>query len=1109
MSIAEKLVEIIHNSPSVIRAYESLRSQRSIVIKGVAGSLKSLLLASFYKTFETQLLYLGSDAEEIEVINDDLAELIGHDRTNYFPAANRSRSGLLFSSAASKSARLSTLEALSESQAKIIVADVSTLLRQLPSSKKFVQQKISIRVNDSLEFEHFVNRVFQLGFIRESRVESFGEVSVRGGLVDIFPFSSEFPFRIEFWGDLVASVRKFDPATQRSLEEVNHVDLYPLSDGEDVTDGERSTILEFIKQNSMVVLDEPQLLRKHFQLAYVEQSRFVVEEPLLDNSTAADTEWTALERKIGEFYNVTFSAFGQNKQTTFLDLNARAQESHRGNFKLLKESFRRFTKDNSDGETESPTIFFLCENRSQAVRLTDIFVEEEMLFPNVNVAALGLHSGFVLPEAKLAVYTDLQFYGRRSRLRLPRKSHQGLTPKQLKYLNVGDFVVHVDYGIGQFRGLKKVTVRGHERECLHLEYRDGDNLYVRFERMDRVHKYSSKEGLTPALSKLGSADWQRLKNRTKNRIKDIAQELIDLYAKRKALSGFAHSEDSLWQRELEASFLYEDTPDQIKATLEVKKDLESAKPMDRLVCGDVGFGKTEVAIRAAFKSVLSGKQVAMLVPTTVLAYQHYNTFRERMEQFPVRIEMLSRFRSKTEQKGIVSKLKNGEIDIAIGTHRLLSKDVAFKDLGLLIIDEEQRFGVQHKERLKKFKTNVDVLTLTATPIPRTLHLALIGARDISNIDTPPKNRLPIATEIISFNKAYIREAILKELDRSGQIFFVHNRIRTIERVAAMLSQLVPEARVVVAHGQMPEDELEEVMVDFMQRKYQILVSTMIIESGLDIPNVNTIIVNRADQFGLAQLYQLRGRVGRSHQRAHAYLIVPPLESLNDEALKRLRAIQEFSELGSGSQLALRDLEIRGAGNLLGAEQSGFIDQLGFDLYNKILEEAVRELKDETVSDERPDFETQVDVDLDAFIPEAYIEAASERVDIYRRLMETTLLEQIEDIRSEVQDRFGTPPDEVDNLLNIMVIKLIGKCLGLSFVRIDERQALLEFAPNLLIAGGEPFKKWLGSIVQNATRPIEFIQNESLGIRIHLDSETANRVSIVTEFLQSIPNLRQV
>jgi len=1106
MVIAEKLIETIHNSPSVIRACELLRSQRSIAMKGVAGSLKSLLLATFFKTFSTQLLYLGSDSEEIEIIKDDLAELVGHERTNYFPAANRSRTGLPFSSVASKSARLSTLEALSESQAKVIVADVSTLLRQLPSSKKFVKEKISVHVNDSLEFEHFINQLFQLGFSRESRVESLGEMSVRGGLVDVFPFSSEYPYRIEFWSNLVASVRKFDPVTQRSLEEINRVDLYPLSDGEDVANAERSTILEFINQNSIVVLDEPELLRKHFQLAYLEESRFVVEEPFSDNSAPADAVWTDLEQKIGEFHNVTFSVFGQDRLANFLDLNARAQESHRGNFKLLKESFERFTKENGNGRTDGPTIFFLCENRGQSDRLTDIFVEEEMLFPNVNVTVLGLHSGFVLPEANLAVYTDLQFYGRRSRLRLPRKSHQGLTPKQLKYLNVGDYVVHVDYGIGQFRGLKKITVQGHERECLHLEYRDGDNLYVRFERMDRVHKYSSKDGLTPALSKLGSADWQRLKNRTKHKIKDIAQELIDLYARRKALIGFAHGEDSLWQRELEASFLYEDTPDQIKATLEVKKDLESSKPMDRLVCGDVGFGKTEIAIRAAFKSVLSGKQVAMLVPTTVLAYQHYNTFRERIERFPLRIEMLSRFRSKTERKNIVSKLKNGEIDIVIGTHRLLSKDVAFKDLGLLIIDEEQRFGVQHKERLKKFKTTVDVLTLTATPIPRTLHLALMGARDISNIDTPPKNRLSIETEIIYFDKAYIRDAILKEMDRGGQAFFVHNRIRTIDRVATMLSNLVPEARVVVAHGQMPEDELEEVMVDFMQRKYDILVSTMIIESGLDIPNVNTIIINRADQLGLAQLYQLRGRVGRSHQRAHAFLIIPPLELLNEEALKRLRAIQEFSELGSGSQVALRDLEIRGAGNLLGAEQSGFIDQLGFDLYNKILDEAVKELKNEKIPDEQfpSGFETQVEADIDAFIPEAYVESSSERVDIYHRLMETTSTEQIDDLRAEVQDRFGRPPDEVDNLLNIMALKLIGKRLGLSVIRIDEQQGLVEFAQDLITVNGEPFKKWLGSIVQNASRPFEFIQNESLGIRLKLGSETTNRLSIVKEFLQSIP-----
>ncbi|MFQ5753263.1 MAG: transcription-repair coupling factor, partial [bacterium] len=769
-----------------------------------------------------------------------------------------------------------------------------------------------------------------------------------------------------------------------------------------------------LNKKAIVVLDEPELIHKKITSEALQFDDYDLETVCYDSKLTEDGLWNPIINKVEAFRQVRFVSIGQ-RFSNLIDLNTKSQETFKGNLKLFKQFIESLHQKKLDGQQEAPLIVFLCDNRNHTTRMEEIFIDEGIMIPNFTVGTLGLHNGFIFPDGNIAVFTDHQFYGRTKRFRLPRKSHQGLSPKQLRYLNIGDYVVHVDFGIGVFRGLKKIEVRGHERECLHIEYKDGDNLYVRIERMDRVHKYSSKDGMKARLNKLGTADWQRLKNRTKKKIKDIAQELIEIYAKRKAQTGLAFAEDTLWQRELEASFPYQDTPDQLKATHEVKKDMESHKPMDRLVCGDVGFGKTEVAVRAAFKAVLSGKQVAMLVPTTILAYQHYHTFVERLQKFPIQVEMLSRFKTRAEQRKIIERLKGGQIDIVIGTHRILSNDISFKELGLLIIDEEQRFGVRHKERLKKLRTIIDVLTLTATPIPRTLYLSLMGARDITNINTPPRNRLPIVTEILPFNKPYIRDVILRELDRGGQVFFVHNRVRSIDRIATMLSALMPEANVAVAHGQMDEKALEQVMIEFMNKKHQILVSTMIIESGLDMPNVNTIIVNRADKLGLAQLYQLRGRVGRSHHRAYAYLLIPPIESLTEEALKRLRAIEEFSDIGSGSQLAMRDLEIRGAGNLLGAEQSGFIDALGFDLYNKILDEAVKELKMEQDPQKTslPEFETQVEIDSDAYLPDRYIQSGSERVDIYRRLTECKTLEQMDDLRLEIVDRFGRLPEPVE------------------------------------------------------------------------------------------------
>lgn len=1094
----QQLKSLIHKAPSVIRAKETLAKENSVSLRGVTGSLKSFLLIDFLESFSTRVVYLGCDTEETEQIKEDLELFIGEERVAYFPAHEIRYHGWFTSHTTSKSSRVSTLERLLEKKAPVLVTEASAFTINLPSPSDYLKSKLLLRVGDHVEFEKIIDRLLEFGYRREEFVEQPGEMSVRGGIVDVFPHSCNYPIRIEFWGDTIESLREFDPYTQRSTRSIEKITLYPQ---EIIKNEERSggfNLLDYIGQDCLIVVDEPPLIKKNFlsKLLFYED----------DLNGQYEDRWRLFEQKLNNFPKINFISFhDQEIKDKVFDLHCKNQDTFRGNLKLFRNFIKEVNHKKLGNHQEPPYIYFLCENEFQAERISDIFLDEEIQAPRLIIAPFSLHRGFIFPEANLIVFTDHQFYGRRKRLKIPRKFSHGLSPRDLKSIKIGDYVVHVDYGIGIFKGLKKISVSGHERECLRLEYRDGDKVYVPLEWMGRVQKYSSREGHKPTVNKLGSPEWQKLKARTKKKLKDMADELIKIYAQRKAKPGHAFSKDTLWQKELEASFPFEDTPDQIKTTLEVKKDMESPRPMDRLVCGDVGFGKTEVAVRAAFKAVMSGKQVAMLVPTTVLAYQHYSTFKDRLDRFSVNVEMLSRFRTKAEQIKILEGLKNGRIDIVIGTHRLLSEDVSFKDLGLVIIDEEQRFGVRHKEKLKRFKATIDVLTLTATPIPRTLYLSLMGAKDVSYINTPPRNRQPIVTEIVPFNKEVIREAILRELERGGQVFFVHNRVQTIDRVANMINNLIPEANVAVAHGQMRERDLEKVMIDFVQQKYQVLVATMIIENGLDMPNVNTIIINRADKFGLAQLYQLRGRVGRSHIRAYAYLLIPPVELLTDEALKRLRAIEEFTELGSGSQLAMRDLEIRGAGNLLGAEQSGFIDALGFDLYNKLLDEAIKELKKENqllIEEEKPEVDTQVNVDFDAFIPDTYVANDSERVELYRRLIGTDSLQEIEEIKSELEDRFGKLPEPAQNLLNLVSLRLLGKKLSLKKINVNNDVMEAVFDESFFENGREQFQNKLGSIVANVSEKFEFFQNEGVGIRLSLAGPN-NKIEYARNFLLSL------
>ncbi|MCD4664641.1 MAG: transcription-repair coupling factor, partial [Bacteroidales bacterium] len=975
-----EIKNIFSNSKILKSVFNQIELEKKIYIKGLSGSMKALFLSILADEKKAPIIYITGEDDQEEVVKEDLEVLLGNERVAYFPKIRElADSEVIFDSTKKSQLQLS-LEKIIERKNVVAVLSAKNITHRFPSPEVIKKQRLFLKINTEYNFELLKERLADLGFDREDVVENGGEISVRGGIIDIYPYSSDYPYRIEFFGDLIESIRIFDPTTQRSIKQVPQLTIYPQYPEEQKESGQAAfvSLLDYFNDKAVIFLDETALIQKEIKDFFQIKQELSEKQSLNDRlpfEKKSFFSWEKIQTKLDNFSTIIHDSFLSSGKKTYFDFSSQLQESLRGNLQLLKKKISFFHKQKLPN-SQSYKICFLCDSSEQIERMADLFQDAEINLEQFDFLKLGLNQGFIFNDAGLVVFTDNQFYGRPIRWRRRKRTHRGLTLKQLNSLSIGDFVVHVDKGIGKSQGLKKITVAGHERECLSVIYQNGD-LYVPLERMDRIQKYSAKDGVVPVLCKLGSKNWELLKKRTKKRIKELAKELTVLYAKRKTQRGYAFSKDTLWQKELEASFEFEDTPDQIKATAEIKFDMENDYPMDRLVCGDVGYGKTEVAVRAAFKAVNEGKQVSVLVPTTILALQHYEVFRDRLRNYPIKVEMLSRFRTHSEQKRIVNQLKKGELGVVVGTHRLLSKDVSFKDIGLLVIDEEHRFGVKKKESLKERYVNVDVLSMSATPIPRTLNMALLGIRDMSLITTPPRDRHPIYTEVTPFDIDLIRMAILKEVDRGGQIFFVHNRVQTIESIASLIRRTVLVISVAVAHGQMDERQLEKVMWDFATKKSHCLISTMIIESGLDIPNVNTMIINRADRFGLSQLYQLRGRVGRSDTRAYAYLLVPPITSLNKNVLKRLRIIEEFTDLGSGFNIAMRDLEIRGAGNILGAEQSGHIVALGYELYTKIIEEAVQELKFEQEGKQLPETEKQeeikVDIAQDAYFPDDYIE----------------------------------------------------------------------------------------------------------------------------------------
>ena len=1031
-------------------------NQSSVKIKGLSGSLDAVLVASAFKLHPQNYVIILQDKEEAAYFQNDLQSLLERNIL-LFPMSYKRPYEYDETENANILMRAEVLNHLaSRTKPDIIVTYPEALSEKVINKRSLATNTFSIKLKEKLDISFLEEFLNGYDFEKTDFVYEAGQFSVRGGIIDVFSFAHELPYRIELFGDEVDSIRSFDPGSQLSVEKIDHISIIPNVQTQ-LMQEERQSFLEFISENTRLWFKDVQLtidvIQKSFEKVTASFDKIlrqsgtqIVLQPvqLFENQTS-------FQQKIKSFLSIEFgNRFALSDSTSF-DLPSSPQPAFNKNFELLANNL-------IEHQAQGYSNFIAADMPKQLDRLKEIFEEihPELTFQPMEFA---LREGFVDQSLKIVCYTDHQIFERFHRYRAREKfsKSKALTLRELYTLQPGDFVTHIDHGIGKFAGLDKKEVNGHEQESIRLVYRDNDLLYVSIHSLHKISKYSGKEGAPPVISKLGSQEWENKKAKVKGRVKDIAKELISLYAKRKTAPGFAYSPDSYLQAELESSFIYEDTPDQARATEDVKRDMQEAHPMDRLVCGDVGFGKTEVAIRAAFKASTDGKQVVVLVPTTILAMQHYRTFKERLQNFPVTVDYVSRFRSDKEIKEIITGVKEGKVNILIGTHRIVSKDLLFKDLGLLIVDEEQKFGVKTKDRLKELKVNVDVLTLTATPIPRTLHFSLMGARDLSIISTPPPNRQPVTTELHTFNETLIRDAVSHELRRGGQVFFVHNRVSDIESVANVIFKLVPDAKIGIAHGQMEGHQLEKAMVKFIDGEYDVLVSTNIIESGLDIPNANTIIINQAHMFGLSDLHQMRGRVGRSNKKAFCYLLTPPASLLTSDSRKRLAALEEFSELGDGFKVAMRDLDIRGAGNLLGGEQSGFINDLGFETYHKILDDTIQELKE---TDFKELFAVElsekaklivrdcvIETDLEILIPETYVNNTSERLQLYSRLDNIKDEEQLTKFISELHDRFGEIPAPVLELINSVKLRWLGERLGFEKISLKGGRLRAYFVTN--------------------------------------------------------------
>jgi transcription-repair coupling factor (superfamily II helicase) len=1099
----------------------TLSEPQHLLLTGLEGSSLEFTVAALHSNeylSQTNHLIILRDAEEAAYFHNTIENITNALDIFYFPSSFKNKKNYQLLNSSHVMLRTEALTKIaSGGNKKILITYPEAIFEKVVLSKSLSDNIISIKQADELDVNAILQKFVDHGFVRTDFVYEPGQFAVRGGILDIYSFGNEKPYRIELFGNEVDSIRIFDPETQLSERKLLQVNIIPNVETQFET-GEKVSLLEFLPEQTIIwvrdwnyIKDKLELEEEYLSIFLEHVKSDTQKEEAIDELAEINVKinveanefinLVSLEKEIAKKHLIEVgkkAAFENYKKAAEqINFSSKPQPAFNRQFDLLIKNLQEYEK-------QKYNIFIFAENPKQLERLHIIFTDLKAEI-QVTPIPVSIHEGFIDDNNKLICYTDHQVFQRYHKYKVKQafSKNKALTLKTLRDLQPGDYVAHIDHGVGVYSGLQKIEANGRLQESVRIQYKDGDLLYVNISSLHKISKYSGKEGSIPKMNKLGSDVWSKLKEKTKKQVKDIANDLIQLYAQRKSQKGFQHSPDNYMQTELEASFIYEDTPDQAKATDDVKRDMEKDAPMDRLVCGDVGFGKTEVAIRAAFKSCCDGKQAAVLVPTTILAYQHYKTFKDRLKDFPVTVDFVNRFKTAKEKKETLKKLEEGKIDIIIGTHALLSKDVKFKDLGVMIIDEEQKFGVTAKEKLKQLRATVDSLTLTATPIPRTLQFSLMGARDLSIINTPPPNRQPIQTEVAVFNEDSIRDIIYYETERGGQVFFIHNRVKGLPEMKSFIQGLCPDIRIAFAHGQMEGDQLEDTILDFMDKKYDVLVCTNIVESGVDIPNVNTIIVNNAHQFGLSDLHQLRGRVGRSNKKAFCYLLAPPMSTLPTDSRKRLSTLEQYSDLGSGFQIAMRDLDIRGAGNMLGGEQSGFISEIGFEMYQKILDEAVRELKRNNFKElfkeeisKQDDFvkDCTFDTDLEILIPDKYVESITERLSLYSRLDNCETEADLINFYAEMVDRFGAVPPEAEDLFTIVRCRKMAVDLGFEklLLRNENMKCFFVSNPDSPYFQSETFNRIL-MFLQTGTNKARLKQVGKNGILIVEDIKTMNHI----------------
>ena len=1080
-------------------------------VSGLVGSAKSLLISKIFIEQQRPLVCVMNDKETAAYLLNDLEGLLGQDRVLFYPGSYRRPYQIEETDNSNVLMRSEVLTHLSSrKKPAVIVTYPTALFEQVVTKKTLKQHTIKLKTGELIDVDGLNELLFEAQFKRVDFVTEPGEFSLRGGIVDVFSFSNDHPYRLEFFEDSLESIREFDIETQLSIGLKNKVSIIP-NVGEKSRVVSRQSFLSYVGTDALLVIQDQSFIADKIDLLFDKAKAHYesLDSPLQWSSPQElFCDKDLLDRDLNAPEKICLVAKGDPNRDIAFD--HQPQPSFNKQFNLLIDHI------NANHE-QGMTTLLCCGSEAQAKRFRDIFEDSQKDVRGYHIEVFSMHQGFYDQSEGLACYTDHEIFERYHKFKLKNNQakKQAINIKELSQWSIGDYVTHIDHGIGTFGGLQQIQVEGKTQEAIKLVYGDRDILYLSIHALHKIAKFNGKDGAVPKLYKLGSAAWKKLKSKTKKKVKQIAFDLIELYAKRRMQKGFAFGPDSYLQHELESSFLYEDTPDQTKATNDIKQDMERPQPMDRLVCGDVGFGKTEVAIRAAFKAVDNGKQVAVLVPTTILAFQHFKTFSKRLEDLPVNVDYLNRFRTAKERKSVLERLKDGRLDIVIGTHQLVNASVVFKDIGLLIVDEEQKFGVSVKDKLKTLKENIDTLTLTATPIPRTLQFSLMAARDLSVISTPPPNRYPVSTQVVRFSEALLRDAIHYELSRGGQVFVVQNRIEHIHELAGTIQRLIPEAKIAVGHGQMEGKKLESIMMGFMENEYDILVSTTIIENGLDVANANTILINNAHHFGLSDLHQMRGRVGRSNKKAFCYFITPPYSAMTDEARKRMTALEQFSDLGSGIHIAMKDLEIRGAGDLLGGEQSGFINEIGFDTYQKILAEAIEELKEKEFKALYKDQmaqkkvftkDTVVDTDFELRFPENYINSVTQRLQCYTELNELSKTQEFQRFEDNLIDRFGPLPESAVDLLECAKLKLKAAELGLERVVLKNNRMIGYFIQDQESAfyQSPAFQSVLNAVQNQSTDTLKLKEKQTKnGLRLLLTIEKIPTVSSALSHVKAL------